>query len=96
MDESIFQEFKGTGNTEIVLDRRLADRRIWPAIDISQSGTRREEKLLDAVTLEAVTMLRRTLSTMNDIDAMEQLTKTLAKFKSNRDVVRYLSDTARN
>lgn len=96
MDELIFQEFKGTGNTEIVLDRRLADRRIWPAIDISQSGTRREEKLLDAVTLEAVTMLRRTLSTINDVDAMEQLIKTLAKFKSNRDVVRYLSGTTRD
>jgi transcription termination factor Rho len=91
MDELIFQEFKGTGNTEIVLDRRLADRRIWPAIDISQSGTRREERLLDAATLDAVTTLRRTLSSMNDIDAMEQLTKTLSKFKSNRDVVRYLS-----
>ena len=91
MDELIFQEFKGTGNTEIVLDRRLADRRIWPAIDISRSGTRREEKLFDPATLDAVTTLRRTLSTMNDLDAMEQLTKTLAKFKSNRDVVRYLS-----
>lgn len=96
MDELIFQEFKGTGNMEIVLDRRLADRRIWPAIDISQSGTRREEKLFDATTLDAVTRLRRMLSSMNDVDAMEQLTKTLAKFKSNRDVVRYLSDSSRN
>lgn len=95
MDELIFQEFKGTGNTEIVLDRRLADRRIWPAIDISQSGTRREEKLFDAATLDAVTRLRRMLSSMNDVDAMEQLTKTLAKFKSNREVVRYLSDSCR-
>jgi transcription termination factor Rho len=96
MDELIFQEFKGTGNTEIVLDRRLADRRIWPAIDISQSGTRREEKLFDAATHDAVTRLRRTLSTMNDVDAMEQLTKTLAKFQSNRHVVHYLSSSARN
>lgn len=95
MDELIFQEFKGTGNTEIVLDRRLADRRIWPAIDISQSGTRREEKLFYATTRDAVTSLRRTLSSMNDVDAMEQLTKTLAKFKSNREVVRYLSDSSR-
>lgn len=95
MDELIFQEFKGTGNTEIVLDRHLADRRIWPAIDISRSGTRREEKLFDAATLDAVTRLRRMLSSMNDVDAMEQLTKTLAKFKSNRDVVRYLSDSSR-
>ncbi|MFK8112863.1 MAG: transcription termination factor Rho, partial [Rubripirellula sp.] len=62
MDEAIFQEFKGTGNMELVLDRRLADRRVWPSIDISQSGTRREELLLNEETLEAVTMLRRTLS----------------------------------
>ncbi len=70
MDELIFQEFKGTGNMELVLDRKLADRRVWPAIDISQSGTRREEKLLEPDTLHAVTMLRRTLSTMHHIDAM--------------------------
>ena len=57
MDELIFQEFKGTGNMELVLDRKLADRRVWPAIDITQSGTRREELLLDADTLHAVTML---------------------------------------
>jgi transcription termination factor Rho len=80
MDELIFQEFKGTGNMELVLDRKLADRRVFPAIDISQSGTRREEKLLDAETLHAVTMLRRTLSTMHHVDAMEQLTSWLAKF----------------
>ncbi len=61
MDELIFQEFKGTGNMELVLDRKLSDRRVWPAIDIPQSGTRREEKLLDPDTLHAVTMLRRTL-----------------------------------
>lgn len=96
MDELIFQEFKGTGNTEIVLDRHLADRRIWPAIDISQTGTRREEKLFDATTLDAVTRLRRMLSSMNDVDAMEQLTRTLVKFKSNRDVVHYLSGSSRN
>jgi transcription termination factor Rho len=87
MDELIFQEFKGTGNMELVLDRKLADRRVWPAIDISQSGTRREEKLLDPETLHAVTMLRRTLSTMNHVDAMEQLTSKLAKFKSNREFI---------
>ena len=87
MDELIFQEFKGTGNMELVLDRKLADRRVWPAIDISQSGTRREEKLLDPETLHAVTMLRRTLSSMHHVDAMEQLTKQLSKFKSNRDFI---------
>ena len=62
MDELIFQEFKGTGNMEVVLDRRLADRRVWPAIDIQQSGTRKEERLLDPETLARVTLLRRSLA----------------------------------
>ncbi len=87
MDELIFQEFKGTGNMELVLDRKLADRRIWPSIDITQSGTRREEKLLSSETLHAVTMLRRTLTTMHHIDAMEQLTSKLGKFKTNREFI---------
>jgi transcription termination factor Rho len=91
MDELIFQEFKGTGNMELVLDRKLADRRIWPAIDISQSGTRREEKLLPAETLRAVTMLRRTLSSMHHVDAMEQLTSKLAKFKSNQEFINLIA-----
>ncbi len=91
MDELIFQEFKGTGNMELVLDRKLSDRRVWPAIDISQSGTRREEKLLDPETLHAVNMLRRTLSTMHHVDAMEQLTSKLAKFKSNREFIKLIS-----
>ena len=91
MDELIFQEFKGTGNMELVLDRKLADRRIWPAIDITQSGTRREEKLLKPEVLHAVTMLRRTLSTMHHVDAMEQLTAKLAKFKSNEEFINLIA-----
>jgi len=91
MDEAIFQEFKGTGNMELVLDRRLADRRVWPSIDISQSGTRREELLLDEETLEAVTMLRRTLSSMHPCDAMEQLTKQLSRFESNEEFIKLIS-----
>ena len=87
MDELIFQEFKGTGNMELVLDRKLADRRVWPSIDIEQSGTRREEKLLSAETLHATTMLRRTLSSMHHVDAMEQLTSKLGKFKSNDEFI---------
>jgi transcription termination factor Rho len=87
MDDLIFQEFKGTGNMELVLDRKLADRRVWPSIDVEQSGTRREEKLLPSDTLHAATMLRRTLSTMHHVDAMEQLTSKLGKFKSNRDFI---------
>lgn len=87
MDDLIFQEFKGTGNMEVVLDRRLSDRRIWPAIDIDQSGTRREEKLLSPEMLHAATTLRRTLSSMHPIEAMEQLTTKLAKIKSNAEFV---------
>lgn len=91
MDEAIFQEFKGTGNMELVLDRRLADRRVWPSIDISQSGTRREELLHDEETYEAVTMLRRTLSSMHPCDAMEQLTKQLGRFESNAEFIKLIS-----
>lgn len=92
MDELIFQEFKGTGNMELVLDRRLADRRVWPAIDISQSGTRREELLHDPETLHAVTMIRRTLNSMHPVEAMEQLTKQLAKFPSNAEFLRLIGN----
>ncbi|MEL7498383.1 MAG: transcription termination factor Rho [Planctomycetota bacterium] len=91
MDELIFQEFKGTGNMELVLDRKLADRRVWPAIDISQSGTRREELLLDENTLHAVTMLRRTLTTMHHIEAMEQLTRQLEKRETNEEFIKLIS-----
>ncbi|MBX6312023.1 MAG: transcription termination factor Rho [Isosphaeraceae bacterium] len=83
MDEVIFQEFKGTGNLEIVLDRRLADRRVWPAIDLQQSGTRKEERLLDPETLHRVTLLRRTLTDQKSVEAMEALLRQLAKFPSN-------------
>jgi transcription termination factor Rho len=93
MDELIFQEFKGTGNMELVLDRKLADRRVWPAMDINQSGTRREELLLDPSTLHSVTMLRRTLTSMHPVDAMEQLTKQLGRFKSNDEFIRLISGT---
>jgi transcription termination factor Rho len=85
MDELIFQEFKGTGNMELVLDRRLADRRVWPAIDIQQSGTRKEERLLDAETLSRVTLLRRSLSELKPTEAMESLVRQLAKFPTNAD-----------
>ena len=91
MDELIFQEFKGTGNMELVLDRKLADRRVWPAIDISQSGTRREELLLNPDTLHAVTMLRRTLTSMHHVEAMEQLTRQLGRFKTNEEFIQLIS-----
>ena len=91
MDDAIFQEFKGTGNMELVLDKKLAERRVWPALDVSQSGTRREELLLDPDTLHAVTMLRRTLSSMHPVDAMEQLIKQLGRFKTNAEFIKLIS-----
>jgi transcription termination factor Rho len=84
MDDYIFQEFKGTGNMELVLDRKLADRRIFPAMDISQSGTRKEERILPPEVLQRVVLLRRTLVQMRPVEAMEQLVKKLADFPSNQ------------
>ncbi|MEM6799599.1 MAG: transcription termination factor Rho [Planctomycetota bacterium] len=85
MDEVIFEEFKGTGNQEIVLDRSLVDKRIWPAIDINRSGTRREEMLMDPEEYRRVNLLRRVLSEMNPPDAMDMLTKRLYKTQSNAE-----------
>lgn len=85
MDEVIFEEFKGTGNQEIVLDRRLVDKRIWPAIDINRSGTRREEMLMDPEEYRRVCVLRRVLHEMNSPDAMELLVTRLQKTKSNAE-----------
>lgn len=83
MDEVIFQEFKGTGNMELVLDRRLADKRIYPAMNILESGTRKEELLLDPQTLAQVTLLRRGLSKLHPVQAMEALVQQLGKYESN-------------
>ena len=84
MDEVIFEEFKGTGNSELHLDRRLVDKRIWPAINISASGTRKEELLLHPQELEKIYMLRRVLSDMNPVEAVELLRNRLDKVESNR------------
>jgi transcription termination factor Rho len=83
MDEVIFEEFKGTGNLEISLDRKLVDRRILPAIDINRSGTRREEMLLDPEEHRRICILRRVLNDMNPPEAMELLVGRLQKTKSN-------------
>ena len=85
MDEVIFEEFKGTGNQEIVLDRLLVDRRIWPSIDINLSGTRREEMLMDPEEHRRVCMLRRVLNEMSAPDAMELLTTRLRKTQMNAE-----------
>ncbi len=85
MDEVIFEEFKATGNMELHLDRRLVDKRIWPAIDISRSGTRREELLLDAKELQLVFRLRRVMSELNPVEAVELLKNRLAKCRTNAE-----------
>jgi len=85
MDEVIFEEFKGTGNMEIVLDRRLADRRIWPAIDIHLSGTRKEELLLPQEILHKVWLLRKVLAPLNPVDCMEFLIEKMKDTSSNEE-----------
>ncbi|HMQ10276.1 MAG TPA: transcription termination factor Rho [Oligoflexia bacterium] len=85
MDEVIFEEFKGTGNMEIVLDRKIADRRIYPAIDINRSGTRKEELLLEEATLNRVWVLRKLLQPLNGVDAMEFILDKVKKSKSNEE-----------
>jgi len=85
MDEVIFEEFKGTGNMELVLDRRLEERRIFPAIDVNRSGTRKEELLLTPEDLNRVWVLRKVLSEMNATEAMELLIERIRRSKTNRD-----------
>jgi transcription termination factor Rho len=93
MDDVIFQEFKGTGNMELVLDRKLSDRRLYPAINISQSGTRKEERLLPAENLERITVLRRALLKLNDVEAMETLLKQLKKHPTNKEFLSAIAKT---
>ena len=85
MDEVIFEEFKGTGNSEIVLDRKVADKRVFPAIDIMKSGTRKEELLTEKETLSKVYVLRRILNPMGSVDAIEFLLDKLKQTKTNDD-----------
>jgi transcription termination factor Rho len=85
MDEIIFEEFKGTGNMEVFLDRNLAEKRTFPAIDVSRSGTRKEEILLSEHVLNRVWILRKVLSTMNPVDSMEFLLDKMKGTKSNQE-----------
>ena len=87
MDELIFQEFKGTGIMELILDRKLADRRLFPAIDIPRSGTRKEEKLYPGIQIEAVRKLRRSMIDLNSVEAMETLIGALKKYKTNEELL---------
>jgi transcription termination factor Rho len=91
MDEVIFEEFKGTGNMELVLDRRLADKRVFPAIDIKKSGTRKEELLLDEETLNRVWILRKLLVSLNPVDSMEFLLEKMGGTLDNKDFLRSMN-----
>jgi transcription termination factor Rho len=91
MDEVIFQEFKGTGNMELVLNRQLSERRVYPAIDLGASGTRKEERLLTPEILEQVTLLRRSLMQLRPMEAMEALIKQLSKTQSNAEFLMTVS-----
>ena len=85
MDEVIFEEFKGTGNSEIVLDRKLSDKRIYPAIDVTKSGTRREDLLMDKATLSKTWMIRKIIGSMNSVEAMEFLLEKIKNTKDNKE-----------
>jgi transcription termination factor Rho len=91
MDDVIFQEFKGTGNMELVLNRALAERRIYPAIDLGASGTRKEERLLPPDMLEQITLVRRSLMQLKPVEAMEGLVKQLTKMKTNAEFLMTVS-----
>ncbi len=85
MDEVIFEEFKGTGNSELILDRKISDKRIFPAIDITKSGTRREELLFKSDDLQKMNVLRKILSAMGTMEAIEFLLSKLKNTKNNSD-----------
>ena len=91
MDEVIFEEFKGTGNMEIVLDRKLSDRRIFPAMDVNRSGTRKEELLIDPDDLNRIWILRKLLAEFNTVEAMEFLVEKMRGTKSNREFLKSMS-----
>ena len=91
MDDLIYEEFKGTGNMELHLDRKLAERRIFPSIDIIKSGTRHEEKLYDATTLQQVYILRRAVETWGD-QATELVVTRLKKTKDNKEFLATLKE----
>jgi transcription termination factor Rho len=93
MDELIFQEFKGTGNMELVLSRELSERRLWPAIDIPSSGTRKEERLVSAADLKKRYAIRRRLADSKPVEALESLLAALVKYPTNRALLDALSSS---
>jgi transcription termination factor Rho len=88
MDDVVYEEFKGTGNMEIVLDRKLSERRIFPAIDLAKSGTRREDLLMDKDELEAITIMRKALNGLKPDEATDRILDMFAKTRNNLDFVR--------
>lgn len=91
MDEVIFEEFKGTGNMELHLDRKLVEKRVFPAIDMNKSGTRKEELLIDKAALNRIWILRKVLHPMNVVDSMEFLLSKLVETKTNQDFLDSMS-----
>ncbi|HMM34556.1 MAG TPA: transcription termination factor Rho, partial [Thermoanaerobaculia bacterium] len=91
MDDVIFEEFKGTGNMEIHLDRRLVDRRVFPSIDINKSGTRKEELLIEKAELNRIWILRKVLTPLSTVEAMELLLERLEKSKTNLEFLSSMS-----
>ena len=96
MDEVIFEEFKGTGNMEVHLDRNLSERRIFPAIDINKSGTRREDLLLSQEELLATMALRKSMSKMNTIEMTEKVMSLITETKNNNEFIQKISSIIKN
>ena len=96
MDDVIFEEFKGTGNMELHLDRRLSEKRIFPAIDLNKSGTRREDLLMNQDEMEAIWLMRRALSGSSNQDAAEAIIDNLAHTRTNRDFIEIIKKVFKN
>ena len=93
MDDVVFEEFKGTGNMELVLDRRLSEKRVFPAIDIVKSGTRREDLLLEAQEQEAVDAMRKAINGMRTDDAVENILNMFARTRNNQEYINMVKKT---
>lgn len=96
MDDVVFEEFKGTGNMELVLDRKLSEKRVFPAIDIAKSSTRRDDLLLDKEEQEAMEIIRRNINTGKSDDAVDKIIDTFTRTKNNRDFIQYIKKTRLN
>jgi len=94
MDDVIFEEFKGTGNSEVVLSRHVSERRIYPAIDVTKSGTRKEELMVDALTLQKVWALRNAMQNMEEVEGLKFLFSKMMKTKSNEEFLSIMNEGA--